>query len=134
MDAKRKALWLFVVGGLMIALALAFFVSPYASTSPDGLNKVAADEGFDGSAQEHALDDSPVAGYAVKGVDDAKLSKGLSGIIGVTMTFGIGLILFGLLAVLPAIDLAATVLGGAILAIARPVALPALDLKDGIPQ
>lgn len=97
MDAKRKALWLFVVGGLMIAFALAFFVSPYASTSPDGLNKVAADKGFDGSAQEHALDDSPVAGYAVKGVDDAKLSKGLSGIIGVTMTFGIGLILFGLL-------------------------------------
>ena len=97
MDAKRKALWLFVVGGLMIAFALAFFVSPYASTSPDGLNKVAADEGFDGSAQEHALDDSPVAGYAVKGVDDAKLSKGLSGIIGVTMTFGIGLVLFGLL-------------------------------------
>jgi 2-hydroxychromene-2-carboxylate isomerase len=97
MDAKRKALWLFVVGGLMIAFALAFFVSPYASTSPDGLNKVAADKGFDGSAQQHAFDDGPVAGYAVKGVDDAKLSKGLSGIIGVTMTFGIGLILFGLL-------------------------------------
>lgn len=97
MDAKRKALWLFVVGGLMIAFALAFFVSPYASTSPDGLNKVAADQGLDGSVHEHALDGSPVAGYAVKGVDDAKLSKGLSGIIGVTLTFGIGMVLFGLL-------------------------------------
>ncbi len=48
MDAKRKALWLFVVGGLLVALALAFFVSPYASSSPDGLNKVAEDKGFDG--------------------------------------------------------------------------------------
>ena len=97
MEAKRKAVWLFVVGGLMIVLALAFFVSPYASTSPDGLNKVAEDKGFDTAAQDHALDDSPVAGYEVDGVDDAKLSKGLAGIIGVTMTFGIGLILFGLL-------------------------------------
>ena len=97
MDTKRKAMWLFVVGGLMLALALAFFVSPYASSSPDGLNKVAEDKGFDGSAQGHALDDGPLAGYAVKGVDDANLSKGLAGIIGVTMTFGIGLILFGLL-------------------------------------
>ena len=97
MDPKRKAMWLFVAGGLLIALALAFFVSPFASTSPDGLNKVAQDEGFDGAAQDHAFDDSPVAGYAVKGVDNEKLSKGLSGIIGVTMTFGIGMILFGLL-------------------------------------
>jgi hypothetical protein len=97
MDTKRKAVWLFVVGGLLVALGLAFFVSPYASTSPDGLNKVAADEGFGGAALEHALDDSPVAGYAVEGVDDPKLSKGLSGAIGVVMTFGIGMILFGLL-------------------------------------
>jgi cobalt/nickel transport protein len=97
MDAKRKALWLFIVGGLLVAFALAFFVSPYASTSPDGLNKVAEDKGFEGEAQDHALDDSPVAGYAVKGVDNEKLSKGLSGIIGVTLTFGIGMILFGLL-------------------------------------
>jgi len=96
-DPKRKALWLFIVGGLLVTLALAFFVSPYASSSPDGLNKVAEDEGFDGAAREHALDDGPVAGYAVEGVDDAKLSKGLSGIIGVTLTFGLGMILFGLL-------------------------------------
>ncbi len=39
----------------------------------------------------------PLAGYEVKGVDDAKLSKGLSGLIGVTLTFGIGMIVFGLL-------------------------------------
>lgn len=97
MDARRKALWLFVIGGLLVASGLAFFVSPYASSSPDGLIKVATQEGFDGSAKAHALDGSPLAGYAVKGVDNQKLSKGLSGIIGVSMTFGIGMILFGVL-------------------------------------
>ena len=97
MDAKRKSFWLFVVGGLLIASALAFFVSPYASMSPDGLNKVAEDKGFDAAAEEHALDSSPLAGYAVKGIDNQKLSKGLSGIIGVALTFGIGMVIFGVI-------------------------------------
>lgn len=43
------------------------------------------------------------------------------------------LIVFGLLAILPAIDLAATILSRVILAVAHPVALPALDLKEGVP-
>ena len=35
-------------------------------------------------------DDSPLAGYGVEGVHDDTLSKGLSGIIGVTLTFAVG--------------------------------------------
>jgi hypothetical protein len=97
MDEKRKSLWLMIGGGLIVALALAFFVSPFASSSPDGLNKVAIDEGFAEQEQEHATADSPLAGYAVEGVDDEGLSTGLSGIIGVAITFGVGLIIFGLL-------------------------------------
>jgi hypothetical protein len=97
MDRKRKSLWLMIGGGLIVALALAFFVSPFASSSPDGLNKVAIDQGFDGQEQESATADSPLAGYAVEGVDDEGLSTGLSGIIGVAITFGIGMIIFGLL-------------------------------------
>jgi PDGLE domain len=97
MDAKRKSVWLLVAGGLIVALGLAFFISPFASSSPDGLNKVAIDHGFDGQEQESATADSPLAGYGVKGVDDDSLSTGLAGIIGVAITFGIGMILFGLL-------------------------------------
>jgi hypothetical protein len=97
MDRKRKSLWLLIGGGLIVALGLAFFVSPFASSSPDGLNKVAIDQGFDGQEQESATADSPLAGYAVEGVDDESLSTGLSGIIGVAITFGIGMIIFGLL-------------------------------------
>lgn len=93
----RKSLTLFLFGGLIVALGLAFFVSPYASSSPDGLEKVSIDEGFADTAEEHALGDSPLADYGVEGVEDERLATGLSGVIGVVVTFGVGMILFGLL-------------------------------------
>jgi len=93
----RRNVWLFVIGGLIVALGLAFFASPYASSSPDGLEKVSIDEGFDATAEEHTLADSPLADYGVEGVEDEGLSTGLAGIIGVAVTFGVGMILFGAL-------------------------------------
>jgi cobalt/nickel transport protein len=93
----RKNLMLFVVGGLIVALGLAFFVTPLASTSPDGLQKVASDQGFADTERDHAVDDGPLAGYGVRGVEDDSLSTGLAGVIGVAVTFGLGMILFGLL-------------------------------------
>ena len=77
----------FIVGGLLTALVLAFFVGPSASDDPDGLNKVAGDEGFAGTENNHALGDTPTAGYEVRGVDDDRLSTGLAGVIGVAATF-----------------------------------------------
>jgi hypothetical protein len=91
----RRSLLLFVIGGLIVALGLAFFVSPYASKAPDGLNRVAIDQGF--SSAQRSPGDAPLAGYGVKGVEDQKLSKGLAGVIGVAVTFGIAMILFGYL-------------------------------------
>jgi hypothetical protein len=88
---------LFLAAGLLVALALALLVSPFADSDPDGLNKVAADEGFASAEQEHDLADSPVAGYEVKGVGDDRMSTGLAGIIGVLLTFGIGVGAFALL-------------------------------------
>jgi hypothetical protein len=41
--------------------------------------------------------DSPVADYTVRGVDNERLSTGLAGLIGVLVTFGVGLGLFALL-------------------------------------
>ncbi|HSD48277.1 MAG TPA: PDGLE domain-containing protein, partial [Actinomycetota bacterium] len=90
----RKNLTLFVVGGLIVALGLAFFVSPLASSSPDGLNKVAIDKGFSDTQKGHALDDGPLAGYAFKGVDDERVSTGIAGVIGVVVTFGLAMVLF----------------------------------------
>jgi hypothetical protein len=77
----------FLVAGLLVALALAFFVSPQASSSPDGLEKVATDEGFIETADDHDLADSPLADYGVEGVDDERLGTGLAGVAGVGVTF-----------------------------------------------
>jgi cobalt/nickel transport system permease protein len=93
----RRNLRFFVLAGIFVALGLALFVSPLASSSPDGLNRVAADKGFEGASEGHPLSDGPIANYSVRGVDNARLSKGLSGVIGVLITFGVGLALFGLL-------------------------------------
>lgn len=96
MTATRKGLAAIVVGGLIVALGLAFLVSPLASSSPDGLEKVATDEGFIDTAEDHDLADGPLADYGVDGVDDESLSTGLAGIVGVAITFGLALLLFGI--------------------------------------
>ncbi|HET9380009.1 MAG TPA: PDGLE domain-containing protein, partial [Streptomyces sp.] len=74
------------ITGLATSLVLAGFVSFYASADPDGLEKVAADQGFDEGAVEHAAADSPLADYGVRDVEDARLSGGLAGVIGVGVT------------------------------------------------
>ncbi|MFD5149204.1 energy-coupling factor ABC transporter permease [Streptomyces sp. NPDC058401] len=78
------------ITGLVAALALAGIVSFYASSSPDGLEKVAADKGIDQKVTEHAAADSPLADYSVKDVSDARLSGGLAGVIGVGATVLVG--------------------------------------------
>ncbi|HEY8545432.1 MAG TPA: PDGLE domain-containing protein [Acidimicrobiales bacterium] len=83
----RRRLGLFVAAGLLVALALAFFVGPGASSSPDGLERVALDEGFADEADDHRLADSPLADYGVEGVDDERLGTGLAGVVGVGVTF-----------------------------------------------
>jgi cobalt/nickel transport system permease protein len=90
MARRRLSIVPLVLAGLAVAALLAFFVSPYANPNPDGLSRVAADKGIDASQLPSATDGSPLAGYAVKGVHDEGLSKGLSGLIGVAVTFVIG--------------------------------------------
>jgi cobalt/nickel transport system permease protein len=75
-----------VLAGLAVALVLAGVVSFYASASPDGLEKVAADKGIDAKAEDHAAADSPLADYSIEGLTDARISGGLAGVIGVGVT------------------------------------------------
>ncbi|MGQ4330936.1 energy-coupling factor ABC transporter permease [Streptomyces hayashii] len=89
--ASRRTLW---ATGLVTSLVLAGFVSFYASANPDGLEKVAADHGIDKGARKHASSDSPLAGYGVKDVTDARLSGGLAGVIGVGTTVVAGSAVF----------------------------------------
>lgn len=71
----------------LVSLLLAGVVSYYASSSPDGLEKVSADHGIAEQAKDHDLDGSPLADYGVSGISDTRLSGGLAGLIGVGVTF-----------------------------------------------
>jgi PDGLE domain len=93
---RSTNLRLFLLGGLLVAAGLALFVGGFASSSPDGLNKVAEDHGFAATAKKHLFENGPLAGYTVRGIDDQRLSTGVSGLIGVLVTFGLGLALFAL--------------------------------------
>jgi cobalt/nickel transport protein len=83
----------FIFTGLGAALLVAIFLSPLASSNPDGLNRVAADHGFEKRAAE-----SPVAhklpfysvfeAYALRGVPDA-IATPLAGGVGTLVTFGL---------------------------------------------
>ncbi|MGX1976696.1 energy-coupling factor ABC transporter permease [Streptomyces kronopolitis] len=84
---SARRVWL---AGLAAALVCAGGISYYASASPDGLEKVAHDQGIDAKAEDHASKDSPLADYSVKDITDARLSGGLAGVIGVGATLAVG--------------------------------------------
>ena len=90
---RRVSTKTLVVVGLLVSLVLAGVVSFYASGHPDGLESVAGDKGFLSSASQHTSADSPFADYATRGIDDARLSGGVAGVVGVLV---VALLAFGL--------------------------------------
>jgi cobalt/nickel transport protein len=93
----------FLLVGLLVALGLAGVVSNFASAHPDGLDSVVRDgctyddedNKTGGScvadrAEETQTADSPLADYGIRGIDNPYLSTGLSGVLGVLVTAGIG--------------------------------------------
>jgi cobalt/nickel transport protein len=76
----------FYIGGLLVSLVLAGFVSFYASSQPDGLEKVAEEVGFLETAKEPATAGSALADYGVAGVENERASVGVAGVIGVAAT------------------------------------------------
>jgi len=88
---KQNRFW---IAGFSLSIFLAVVVSFYASSSPDGLEKVAEDIGFIETAQESANADGVLADYGVKGVENPRLSTGAAGAIGVVATAGVSAVLF----------------------------------------
>ncbi|WP_374456296.1 PDGLE domain-containing protein [Nocardioides sp.] len=75
----------FFAVALILSLLVAGVASYYASAHPDGLEYVAEQTGFLDSAKDSPTSDSPLADYQTSGIDDARLSGGVAGVIGVVV-------------------------------------------------
>jgi PDGLE domain len=85
---------LFTILALALAIGLGTALSPFASSSPDGLQKVAEHKAF--LDESRTQDRSVLSGYAIPGVRDARLARGLAGFAG---TLGVFLVGYGVAAV-----------------------------------
>jgi hypothetical protein len=84
MDKIRKYWW---VIGLLLALGVAL-LSPLASPHPDGLERVAEDEGFLDQAQDapyHVIPD-----YSFPGIENDAVATIVAGLAGTALLFGLG--------------------------------------------
>ena len=88
----RKGVWALAGAGLALAAALALFGSPWASSSPDGLEKVAEDRGFAGAASEEksVWTRSLFPDYRVKAIGSEAVSTGVAGLLGTIAVFAAG--------------------------------------------
>lgn len=81
----------FILGGIALSLALAIFLSPFASPHPDGLEKVAEDKGFLEHERENPVLPSPLPDYTIPGIGSERISTALAGLIGTLICFGAAL-------------------------------------------
>ena len=91
---RRLGRWWWVVG-LAIAAAVVIVLAPLASSDPDGLERVAGDQGFLESARDAVY--SIIPDYTIPGID-GNLSTILAGLIGVVIVFGLMIVLGRVLA------------------------------------
>jgi hypothetical protein len=84
MDKLRKYWW---VIGLLLALGVAL-LSPLASPHPDGLERVAENEGFLDQALEAPYQVIP--DYSFPGIEDGAMATIVAGLVGTALLFGVG--------------------------------------------
>ncbi len=87
-----KSKWWLI--GLVACLAVAA-LSPLASSSPDGLERVAEDKGFINLAQDAPF--QIIADYVFPGMENEALATILAGLIGTLILFGVVYVLAWLL-------------------------------------
>jgi cobalt/nickel transport protein len=90
---NRKYMFLFLLAAVLLALVL----SPFASSWPDGLERVAEDKGFIEKGDVEPALHSPVPDYVLPGVKNEKVATALAGVLGTLLTFGVA---YGLAALL----------------------------------
>jgi hypothetical protein len=103
-EGRTRSLKPLIAVGAFVTLAIAGGMSYFASSAPDGLDStslkgctVDADGNITGGtcmaqrAADHELGGSFLADYGLSGVDN---TTGLAGVIGVVLTFAVGLAIF----------------------------------------
>lgn len=78
-----------IVIGLLLAVAIAVFLSPFASPSPDGLERVAEDKGFLHLAEGVELIKAWMPDYVFPGIANEALATSLAGLVGTLLVFGV---------------------------------------------
>ena len=87
---KSRSMRVFVAIALAVAVGLGTAASPYASSSPDGLEKVAGEKQLRDRGKLHSIqDDSPIPGYAFPGIDNPRVATGAAGFLGTLAVFGL---------------------------------------------
>lgn len=72
------------IGLLLLTIVIAFLIAPFASSHPDGLERVAQNHGFQDGAHE-GFKWSPFPEYEAEPFSSEILKVGLSGIVGVAL-------------------------------------------------
>ncbi|MCL6634362.1 MAG: PDGLE domain-containing protein [Peptococcaceae bacterium] len=76
---------------LLVALAVAAFLSPFASPEPDGLDRVAQDLGVEEKSEGQEVLQAPVPDYKLPGVENEAVATALAGVLGTLVTFGVAI-------------------------------------------
>ncbi len=81
-----------VIVSVVVIAIVGIGLSQFASPDPDGLEYVAESSGFDSTAKDHALENTPLADYG----GDSRGVTALAAAIGIAVTAGVGYLLFTL--------------------------------------
>lgn len=79
--------------GLLIAIGLSVFVSPFASSKPDGLEHVARVQQFEYKTAEKPIVPAPLPDYLLPGIRSPALATALAGGLGTVLMFGFAFLL-----------------------------------------
>ncbi len=82
-----------IAAGIFLALIVAVFLSPWASSWPDGLERVAENLGFLKKAEGPGISvwaNSPLPDYKLPGVQNERWATGLAGLVGTLAMAAIG--------------------------------------------
>ncbi|MFZ5642007.1 MAG: PDGLE domain-containing protein [Bacillota bacterium] len=74
---------------LIAAVIIAAILSPFASSNPDGLERVATDLGFIERGEGTAIIESPIADYIFPGIENEAVATAVAGIAGTVITFAV---------------------------------------------